>query len=89
MSGICRWLIGIGVVAWALALVLFVVGTYGLFGQQRDPLSGVFLIPLGMPWVLWLDGFGETLRFWLGLAAPALNLALLAVICRMLRRNAG
>lgn len=89
MSGICRWLIGIGVVAWALALVLFVVGTYGLFGQQRDPLSGVFLIPLGLPWVLWLDGLGETLRFWLGLLAPALNLVLLAFICRMLRRNAG
>ena len=29
-----------------------VIGFFGLFGSPRGPLAGVFLIPLGMPWIL-------------------------------------
>ncbi|SLN09682.1 hypothetical protein ROJ8625_00055 [Roseivivax jejudonensis] len=39
----CRCLIRI------LALDLLIAGTYGLIGQERDPFSGVSLIPLGIP----------------------------------------
>jgi hypothetical protein len=34
------------------ALALFVIGTFGLFGQKRDPSTGFFLMPLGLPLVL-------------------------------------
>jgi hypothetical protein len=53
------------------------IGTFGLFGQERDPLAGVFLMPLGLPWVLWLEGFPEITLPWLAGMAPLLNLAIL------------
>lgn len=28
------------------AVLLYLTGTYGWLGQERDPLSGVFLLPL-------------------------------------------
>ncbi|MCB2066161.1 MAG: hypothetical protein KDE15_05920 [Erythrobacter sp.] len=59
-----KWVFWIFVALYALALALLAVGTYGLFGQERDPLSGVFLIPLGLPWNLLLDRV-------LGVASPA------------------
>jgi len=41
---------------------LLLIGTFGLFGQEKDPLSAVFLIPLGLPWFIWVVGFPERLR---------------------------
>ena len=41
---------------YLVALGLFSVGTLGLLGSKRDPLFGVFLMPLGLPWNLLLDG---------------------------------
>jgi len=35
--------------AYLIALVVAAAGTVGLFGIEKDPLSGVFLIPLGFP----------------------------------------
>ncbi len=70
-----------------MALALLLIGTFGLFGQERDPLSGVFLIPLGVPWVLWLDGVSDGLKPLLAILAPALNLAILAVLCRTFSRQ--
>jgi hypothetical protein len=35
---------------YVLALGLFVVGTFGLFGSPSGPLADVFLMPLGLPW---------------------------------------
>jgi hypothetical protein len=65
-------------------LALLLIGTFGLFGQERDPLAGVFLMPLGLPWVLWLDGFPEVVLPWLAGMAPLLNLAILTFLCRRL-----
>ncbi|SIS87261.1 hypothetical protein SAMN05421759_1053 [Roseivivax lentus] len=49
---LCRALV-IGFTAlWAVASTLLLVGTFGLFGQERDPLAGVFLMPLGLPWTV-------------------------------------
>ncbi len=69
---------------YLLALGVFAIGTFGLFGEARDPLSGVFLIPLGLPWNLLVDVFPEPLWPWLAAAAPVLNLVLLRLICRRL-----
>ena len=87
MSRICNFAVWIFLAAYILALFLFLVGTFGWFGQTRDPLSGIFLIPLGLPWNLMIEGFSETLWPWLGAAAPALNLVLLRLICRRTRRQ--
>ena len=48
----------------------------GLFGQEQDPLAGVFLMPLGLPWNILGDrlGLGGPL---LGILAPAINAAIL------------
>jgi hypothetical protein len=82
VTRICRFLVIAFAVAYALALGLLAIGTFGLFGQERDPLSGVFLIPLGVPWVFLLDPVPDALKPWTAMAAPALNLALLWALCR-------
>ena len=91
MSRFCRWAVRVFLVLWALAVALLAIGTFGLFGQAEDPLAGVFLLPLGMPWVLWTDALPERLLPAAALLAPGLNLALLAVLCRALssRRRQG
>ena len=56
-------------------------------GGERDPLSGIFLIPLGMPWTLFIgsagkfDPFGGVSPAVLAMLAPAINLAILFSIC--------
>ena len=61
---------------YAVALFLLAIGTFGWFGQERDPLSGIFLMPLGLPWNLILDrpGAGGAA---IAIAAPAVNAAIL------------
>jgi hypothetical protein len=71
---------------YALALGMFLTGTFGLFGAERDPLAGVFLLPLGLPWVFLLDGLPEPVLPWVASLAPAVNLLLLRVLCRALAR---
>ena len=79
MNGRCKmakcifWIFS---VLYAVAILLFLIGTFGWFGQERDPLSGVFLLPLGLPWNLlglWL-GFESAA---LGVLSPAVNLTIL------------
>lgn len=79
---ICKWVTRSVAVLYVAALVLFAIGTFGLFGQEQDPLAGVFLVPLGLPWNLWLDGVPDAIRPGLIIFAPALNLLLLTVLCR-------
>lgn len=79
----CRWSVWIVGFLYLAALALLLIGTFGLFGQDRDPLAGVFLIPLGLPWVLWLDGFPNSARPWLAATVPILNLAILILLCRL------
>lgn len=71
-----KWIFLVHLALYVLALSLLAIGTFGLFGQERDPLSGVFLLPLGMPWNLLADraGLGGA---WSGILAPAINAAIL------------
>lgn len=79
--------------AYALALFLLAVGTWEWLGAERDPLSGIFLITLGMPWTLFtgsvgeFDPFGGVSPAVLAMLAPAINLAILFSICSTLRRR--
>lgn len=86
MRLICTIVIALFAVAYLIAVALFIIGTYGLFGSPSGPLAGIFLIPLGVPWIFLLDGVSENLKPWLGILAPGINLALLWLICRTLRR---
>jgi len=72
---------------YVFALAIYVIGTFGLFGEERDPLSGVFLVPLGLPWNRFVDVFPEPLWPWLAVAAPLLNLLILAVLSKAFARQ--
>jgi hypothetical protein len=84
MRSLCRWFANTFLVLWLLALALLVIGTFGLFGQDRDPLSGIFLIPLGLPWNRFIDLAPEGAWHWLAAFAPGINVVLLRVICAKL-----
>jgi hypothetical protein len=81
-SRLCRAAIWLFAAAYAAALALFAAGTFGLAGTGRDPLAGVYLIPLGLPWNLLVDRAPEPYWPWLAALAPAANLVLLAALCR-------
>jgi hypothetical protein len=85
MSSICGIVIYGFLGSYVLALIVFAIGTLGLFGQEPDPLSGVFLIPLGLPWNRFIDAFPESLWPWLAAACPAVNYVILRMICRLVR----
>jgi hypothetical protein len=83
--GGCRTILAALLIAYALALGVFLVGTFGLFGNEPDPLAGLFLVPLGWPWNQAVDLAPEPSWPWLAAAAPLANLACLALVCRALR----
>ena len=71
-----KWAVIIFTLLYALALLLLAIGTFGWFGQERDPLSGVFLLPLGLPWN-WLGDKAGLTGPMLAFLAPAINAAIL------------
>ena len=87
MAVLCKWTIRIVGACYLVALALLLIGAFGLFGQERDPLSGIFLIPLGLPWVYLLDGVSDGLKPWLAVLASALNLFILMALCRAFSRK--
>jgi len=82
---VCTWAGTIFVAAYLFALAIFLIGTFGLFGQERDPLAGVFLVPLGLPWNRVIDLLLEASWPWQAAAAPLLNLGIVAAVCPVLR----
>lgn len=83
---VCRLvLIGFAVL-WLLAAFVLVVGTFGRFGETRDPLSGVFLILIGSPWVQMASQAGLASPL-LALLAPGLNFLLILWACRRFGRR--
>jgi hypothetical protein len=84
---VCRIATALFVLLYAAALFVFAAGTWGWFGSEPDPLAGVFLVPLGLPWNRLLDFTSDSMRPILGVLAPAINLAIIAVLCSFLRRK--
>ncbi len=78
----CRYMMWGFSVLYLIALALLAVGTHGFFGQEKDPLAGVFLVPLGLPWNLWMDGLPEPLLPLGAILSPLINLAILVLACR-------
>ncbi len=87
----CKWGTRAFAALYLVALALLLIGTFGLFGQERDPLAGVFLMPLGLPWSLWLDELPESVLPFAAALVPLVNLTILGIICRHLavRRRLG
>lgn len=80
---ICRIiLLGFGL-AYLLALLIYFSGEYGWFGQQIDPLSGIFLIPLGLPWNL-IEA-PRSIMPALGAGAPFINFLIIFLLCRVVK----
>ena len=76
-----KWILIIFVVLYVVALSLLAIGTFGWFGQEQDPLAGVFLMPLGLPWNLIADRLGAV-GIWTALLAPLVNIAILYLLYR-------
>ena len=72
---------------YAGALFIFATGTLGWFGQERDPLSGVFLMPLGLPWVLFADLLPDAARAWFAAIAPLVNIAIVRRFARIASKH--
>ncbi len=86
MKIFCTAIVIVFGITYLLCLGLYVIGSFGLFGSPSGPLAGVFLMPLGLPWVFMLERFSDTLKPWLAILAPGLNLIILATVCRILDR---
>lgn len=71
-----KWAFFLFAALYTIAVLLLLVGTYGWFGQERDPLSGVFLLPLGLPWV-WLGDMAGLEGPALAIGAPLINAAII------------
>jgi hypothetical protein len=87
MQLLCRSVTYLFAGAYAVALALLLIGSFGLLGSPRGPLAGVFLIPLGMPWVLLDDALPDLLRPAAGVLSPLLNLFLLVTVCKLIERQ--
>jgi hypothetical protein len=84
MAVVCSWVVKVFILAYVVALVLFLVGIFGWFGSPKGPLVGVFLVPLGLPWNQLLGSAPDTFRPWLAVATPLANIAILKAICARL-----
>ncbi len=78
---LCRTALVALIVLYALAVLALMAGTFGLFRAEPDPISGVFLLPLGVPWNWIIDAFPEPAWPWLAVAAPIVNIILVWLIC--------
>lgn len=78
------WLIWSFVAAYAAALLLLAIGTFGWLGQERDPLAAIFLLPLGLPWNLLADRAGISGPVAV-IVAPLINIAIGYALWRRFR----
>lgn len=83
---ICRTVVLTFAFLYASALALLGLGTFGVFGVETDPLAGIYVVVLGLPWILFVDA-PEALGPWLAVLAPGVNLALLLIVCSLTRRR--
>jgi len=72
-----KWVLFIFLGLYGVALLLLLMGTFGWFGQSEDPLSAIFLVPLGLPWNILLDRAAGIGGLGTLLLTPAVNAAIL------------
>lgn len=89
MKRACRIILTAFTGLYFLALASFAIGMRGLFGSEKGSLAGIFLVPLGLPWNLYLDVFPDPAVPWVAAGTPLLNLLLLGSACYYVRRLTG
>lgn len=91
MSRVCAKIFWGYEIIGAVALALVPASHYGLFGLEPDPLSGVFAVILGQPWLSLLPfdlGTGGVLLNVLIVGVCILvNASILYLLCRLIRRG--
>ena len=87
MSRACKFVIWTLFVLWMLALALYAIGTWGLFGQEPDPLSGVYLVLLGFPWTTLVDVLPEAAWPVAAALTPGVNVLVFWILCRLVHRR--
>jgi hypothetical protein len=85
MGRLLLWLSWAFAAAYLAALILFSIGLFGLFGAEQDPLAGVFLIPLGLPWNFLADALPAPVQPAAAVLAPLINLFILRFAARVMR----
>lgn len=63
----CRIVMFLFLGYYTIALFILAVGTFGSFGAGRDALSGIFLLPVGLPWNLVGNGVPAPVEPWLAI----------------------
>lgn len=82
-----RWIFYIFLVLYLFALIIWLIGTFGLFGNEQDPLSGVFLVILGQPWTGLVGYLPEAIWPYAGALAPLANLGVIRLLWTYFNRN--
>jgi hypothetical protein len=85
----CRLVGWLFLAAYAAAAGLGAIGYFGLLGAQKDALSVVYLMLLGMPWIRLADAVPEPLALAALALAPLVNWLILRAICARLGRREG
>lgn len=88
-ENVCRLVVIAFATLYFIALVVMVLGIAGIAGQEQDPLSGVFVLLLGLPWSRMIEVMPEPAWPWLLAMCPAINLGLLILACKLLTRARG
>jgi hypothetical protein len=89
MNRIVTILFWLFLAAYVVALALYLISLFGLFGSTPDPLSGIFLVPLGLPWNRLVDYLPESMWAPAAAASPLINLAILYVLKRRTHRRSA
>lgn len=69
---------------YTLALLVLAVG---LLGAEKEPLSAVYVVILGLPWTRAIEGVPGWALPWLTTLAPLLNIALLGWLRRVAKHR--
>lgn len=89
MKIVCRVFFWLFIASYLFAIFVYLTGVFGWFNTESDPLSGIFLIILGQPWITLSALLPESLLLFTGIIAPVLNAAIIFVICRTFNRSKG
>lgn len=70
-------------VFYILALIVWIVGALGLFGFDPNPLSGILLVLLGLPWVHMVDFAPKRILPIASAISPIINLGIIFLLSKL------
>jgi len=82
---LCSLILWAYVVIYLFAIAVFLIGTLGWFGTEKDALAGMFVVLPGQPWTAFVDDLPRPLWPYAAVLAPVINLGLILPGCRLIR----